>query len=386
MGIMKTSRTALIVTALCALAGIGWYLSATKQTAPPAETARPVPVVVSAATERPMPIRVEAVGNVQALAVVPVRPRVEGEVIAVHFNEGQEVNVGAPLFNLDARQAEASRRQAEANLARDKAQLERAQADMIRYQELLKAGTATRQKAEQAKADAAQLEAALKADQAAIDTARLNIDYAAIKAPVSGRTGTINAKLGTLAKPGDNQPMVTITQMRPVNVAFAVAEKYLPPIRAAMANGALEAVVTSPTDATLAARGRLTFLDSAIDTNTGTIALKASFANDDSRLWPGQFVNVTLTLGSEAKALTVPAEAIQTGQSGTFVFIVDDNAQADIRAVEVDRVMDGTAVISRGLSAGTKVVVQGQMRVAPGLKVAERPPVPAKPADQAAKE
>lgn len=379
---MRLSRTSIIALSLAAIAGAGWYFSAAKAPPPPTES-RPVPVVAVAAAPRPMPIRVEAVGNVQAVAMVAVRPRVEGEVLEVHIAEGQEVTQGQVLFTLDARTAEANKRQAEANLARDKASLDRAQADLARYQELLKAGTATKQKVEQALADAAQAQAAVKADLAAIDNAKLTIGYATIKALVPGRTGVINAKLGSLAKPGDSQSMVTITQLRPINVAFSVAESNLPRIRAAMAAGPLEVTVTSASDPGLNAAGRLSFIDSAIDTATGTIGLKASFANDDTRLWPGQFVNVTLVLGTEEQALTVPAEAVQSGQSGTFVFIIDDSAKADIRLVSIDRVVDGTAVIAKGLKPGDKVVTQGQMRLAPGLKVTEAQPQAAQP--QAAK-
>lgn len=370
---MLKSRTALIVVALAAIAGAGWYFSAAKPPPPKVES-RPVPVVTTQATARPVPVRVEAVGNVQAVAVVAVRPRAEGEVLQVHIAEGQEVAQGDTLFTLDARIAEANKRQAEANLARDKAQLDRARADLVRYQELLKAGTATKQKVEQAMADAAQAEAAVKADQAAIDNARLTMGYATIKALVPGRTGVINAKLGSLAKPGDSQAMVTITQLRPINVSFSVAETHLPRIRAAMAAQPLEVVVTSSADPDLRAVGRLSFIDSAIDTATGTIGLKASFANDDTRLWPGQFVNVTLTLGTEENALTVPAEAVQSGQNGTYVFVVDDQNKADIRPVKVDRVLDGTAVVTQGLTAGARVVTQGQMRLAPGLTVIEAKP------------
>ena len=370
---MNTSRVALTVGALAALAGGGWYLWSRPATHPgPAQEVRAVPVVTARVQERPMPVRVEAVGTVQALAVVAVRPRVEGEVTGVHFREGDEVAEGARLFTLDSRQAEVTRRQAEANLARDRAQLDRARADLARYQELLKAGTATRQKLEQAAAESAQAEAAVKADQAAIDTARLSIEYASIRAPVAGRTGTINAKLGSLATPGDGQPRVPLTQMRPVNAAFSVAEPLLPAVRAAMGAGPLEARVKSAADPGLDAIGQLSFLDSAIDTTTGTIALKAIFANHDTRLWPGQFVNLTLLLGTEAKALAIPAEAVQNGQDGTFVFVIDDQSKADVRPVRVNRVVDGAAVIAQGLEAGMRVVTQGQMRLAPGRAVSER--------------
>lgn len=372
---MQKRTIPLTLAVLAALGGGGWLLASRPAAPPPAAAkaeARPQPVVTRAAETRPMPVRVTAVGNVHALSVVPVRTRVEGEVVRVHFAEGQEVREGEPLFHLDARTAEAARRQAEAALLKDKAQLERARADLSRYAELLKTGSSTRQKVEQLTADVAVLEAAVKADQAAIDTARLSMEYAAIKAPVSGRTGIINAKLGSLAKPGDTLPLVTITQLRPINVAFSVAENHLPAIRAAMAAGPLATTVTSNSDPKLDATGRLTFIDSAIDSATGTIALKATFDNQDTRLWPGQFVNVALTLGTDAQALTVPAESVQIGQSGAYVFVVTPDSIAEIRPIVVDRTLDGIAVVSKGLAAGDKVVIEGQMRLGPGMKVMER--------------
>jgi multidrug efflux system membrane fusion protein len=378
---MKMSRTAFIVIALASVAGGGWFLSS--QSAAPPQAAkpesRPMPVVTRAVEARAMPVRVTAVGNVQALSVVPVRPRAEGEVNKVHIQEGREVQAGEILFTLDARPAEAIRRQAEANLARDKAQLDRARADLARYAKLLETGSATRQKVEQLTADVAVLEAAIKSDQAAIDNARLTIEYSQIKALVPGRTGVVNAKLGSLAKPGDGQAMVTITQLRPIRVAFSVAETLLPRIRAGMAAGELPVQVTSASDSALNATGTLTFIDSAIDTATGTIGLKATFANDDTRLWPGQFVNVSLTLGTEDSALTVPAEAVQTGQIGTYVFVATPEGLAEIRPVTVDRVLDGLAVLTTGVAAGDKVVIEGQMRLGQGVKVVERGPE-AKPA------
>ncbi len=377
---MKNARLVLAIVAVAALGG-GWYAFSHRAAPPPAAApeTRPQPVVTRPVEARPMPIRVTAVGNVQSPSVVAVRPRVEGEIIKVHIAEGQEVKDGDPLFTLDFRAAEASRKQAEANLARDKAQLERARRDLDRYTTLLQSGSATKQKVEQLTSDVGVYQAAIKADQANIDNARLALDYAFIKAPVAGRTGAINGKLGALAKPGDAQPLVSITQLRPITVAFAVAESHLPRIRAAMAAGPLDAVVTSTADPGLNASGRLTFVDSAIDIATGTIALKATFDNDDTRLWPGQFVNVALSLGTEPQALTVPAEAVQTGQSGQYLFAVAADHTAQLRPVVVDRVVDGLAVLKSGVAVGDTVVVEGQMRLAPGIKVAEKPAAAAAP-------
>ncbi len=371
---MRLSRPLLSVLLLAALGGGGYFL-ATRSSAPPetAKVARPQqPVITRAAEARAMPIRVIAVGNVQPLSVVGVRPRVEGAIVTVHFSEGQELREGDPLFTLDFRAAEAARRQAEANLARDRVQLIRAKADLVRYSDLLKSGSATRQRVEQSTSDVGSLEAAIKADQATIDNATLAIDYAHIKAPVAGRTGAINTKLGSLARLGETLPMVTITQLRPITVAFSVAEVHLPRIRAAMEKSELEARVTVASDPGLDARGTLTFIDSAIDPTTGTIALKATFPNEDTRLWPGQFVNMSLTLGVEPEALTIPAEAVQVGQTGTYVFVIDSNNVTALRLVEVDRILDGIAVIKQGLSAGEKVVIEGQMRLSPGTPVEEK--------------
>lgn len=376
---MQNARLVIAAAAAAALGG-GWYVATHKGAPAPAPAeARPQPVIARAVEARPMPIRVTAIGNVQSPSVVTVRPRVEGEIIKVHIVEGQEVKDGDALFTLDFRAAEASRKQAEASLARDRAQLERAKRDLDRYTQLLQSGSATRQKVEQLTSDVGVYQAAIKADQANIDNARLALDYAFIKAPVAGRTGTINGKLGALAKPGDTQPLVTITQLRPITVAFAVAESHLPRIRAAMAAGPLEVTVSSTVDTDLHASGRLTFVDSAIDVATGTIALKATFDNDDTRLWPGQYVNAALTLGTEAQALTVPAEAVQTGQTGQYVFTVTAEGTAELRPVTVDRILDGIAVLKSGAALGDKVVVEGQMRLGPGVKVMEKPQPAVKP-------
>lgn len=354
--------------------GGGWYVFSHRDTGNGSQTTEKTarPVVTHTVVPRAMPVRITAVGNVQSPSVVAVRPRVEGEIIKVHIVEGQEVNEGAPLFTLDFRSAEASRKQAEASLARDRAQLDRARRDLDRYTTLLKSGSATRQKVEQLTSDVGVYQAAIKADLAAIDNAKLALDYAFIKAPVAGRIGVIDGKLGALAKPGDAQPLVTITQLRPVTVAFAVPENHLGRIRAAMAAGPVEVAVTAGADPSSRSVGRLTFMDSAIDIATATITLKATFANDDTRLWPGQYVNVTLVLGTEADALSVPSEAVQTGQNGQYVFVVDAASKVRLVPVTVDREVDGQTVVKSGVNPGDKVVIEGQMRLAPGVEVVEK--------------
>lgn len=380
MFLAARTRLFLATIALAGAAGGAWYLTA-RPHGPQARDAvagmalhadaMRLPVILRDAQSRPMPIRIEAVATVQAPAVVAIRTRVEGEVVKQHIVEGQDVREGQILFSLDARPFEAVKRQTEANLARDRAQLERARADLTRYSELLRAGTTTRQKVELVTAEVSAFEAALRADQASLDAARLNIGYATIRAPISGRTGVINAKQGHMAKPDDGQPMVSITQIQPIQVAFSVAEANLPRIRAAQAHAPLTVRVRSEDDPDLAAEGTLAFIDSSIDSATGTIMLKARFTNDDTRLWPGQFVTAELVLGTEENALTIPAEAVQTGQNGAYLFVVSEGI-AQIRGVTVDRIIDGQAVISKGLVPGEKVVVDGQMRLAPGARIVER--------------
>lgn len=370
---MRNARL-FITLAVAVTLGGGWYVFSHRDTGNGSQTTEKTarPVVTHTVVPRAMPVRITAVGNVQSPSVVAVRPRVEGEIIKVHIVEGQEVNEGAPLFTLDFRSAEASRKQAEASLARDRAQLDRARRDLDRYTTLLKSGSATRQKVEQLTSDVGVYQAAIKADLAAIDNAKLALDYAFIKAPVAGRIGVIDGKLGALAKPGDAQPLVTITQLRPVTVAFAVPENHLGRIRAAMAAGPVEVAVTAGADPSSRSVGRLTFMDSAIDIATATITLKATFANDDTRLWPGQYVNVTLVLGTEADALSVPSEAVQTGQNGQYVFVVDAASKVRLVPVTVDREVDGQTVVKSGVNPGDKVVIEGQMRLAPGVEVVEK--------------
>ena len=370
-------KTGIWIIALgLAAAGVWWMLSPSHD---PNANKRPSiaqPVTTQPVEARAVPVRVDAVGRVQSLAEVPLRARVDGEVMGVHFAEGDMVKEGQLLFTLDTRQAETVRRTAEANLQRAKAQLVRAQADLERYQKLLKSGSATRQRVEQALSEVGALEGDINASQAAIDSANLYIDFAHVRAPVNGRTGVINFKLGSLARAGDTQPLVTVTQMSPITVAFSVAETHLPRIRQAINRGTLSVTATSGYDKDMRETGTLTFIDSTIDPASGTILLKGTFANDDGRLWPGQFVTASLMLGLEDQALVIPAQAVQMGQQGAYVYVIGPDDTAALRPVTVDREQDGLAVISKGLQVGERVVSEGQMRLAPGTKVQERTDTP----------
>lgn len=331
------------------------------------------PVVTAPVVRKPMPLMLGSIGTVQPLNVVSVRPRIEGEIVHMAFREGQEVREGDVLFELDARTVEVQLRQAEAALARDRAQLKRAEADAKRYAELLKGGVSPPQKAEEAAATLAALEASIKAGEAAVAQARLSLSYATIRAPIAGRTGAVPAKIGNLVRPGDGAPLVTITQVRPITVSFSLPERHLPLLRRALA-----AAEPAPVRAALPqsdeppAVGALSFIDSAVDPATGTIALKASFDNDDGRLWPGSFVSVEIQASLDPNAVVVPAHAVQSGQSGSFVFVVTPSHTAELRPVKVARVYNGEAVISDGLTGGEQVVVDGQFRLYSGAPVRDK--------------
>lgn len=332
------------------------------------------PVVTAPVVRKPMPLMLGSIGTVQPLNVVSVRPRIEGEILRMAFGEGQEVREGDVLFELDARSVEVQLRQAEAALARDRAQLKRAEADARRYAELLKGGVSPPQKAEEAAATLAALEASIKSGEAAVAQARLGLSYATIRAPISGRTGAVPAKVGNLVRPGDG-PLVAITQIRPITVSFSLPERHLPLLRRALAADEPAPVrAVLPQSDEPPATGVLSFIDSAVDPATGSIALKASFANEDSRLWPGSFVSVEIQAALDPDAVVVPAHAVQSGQAGSFVYVVTPDNTAELRLVKVARVYNGEAVIGDGLKGGERVVVDGQFRLFSGAPVRDKTP------------
>ncbi len=350
-------------------------LLATPALAAPDKPAQPPTAVITAPVVRKaVPLLLSSIGTVQPLNVVAVRPRIEGEMVRMGFEEGQEVTAGQVLFELDRRSVEVQLAQAEAALARDQAQLRRAQADAKRYAELLKSGSTPPQKAEEMLATAATAEANLKADQAAIAQARLSLSYATIRAPISGRTGAVPAKLGNLLRPTDSAPLVTITQVRPITVSFSLPEKTLPMLRRATASGAVPVRVRLPQTTEKPVEGSLSFIDSAVDPTTGTIALKATFTNDDGRLWPGGFVAVEVQAAIDPEAVVVPSQAVQSSQAGSFVYLVTPEKTAELRPVTVARIQDGEAIIGQGLQGGELVVIDGQFRLFSGAPVRDRTP------------
>jgi len=331
-------------------------------------------VVTGVAEVLPTPIQVSAIGTVQSIATVIIKSRVDGQIADVHFEEGQDVKEGDLLFTLDNRAFQAQLAQAEAVLQRDRAQLERAQLELKRQTELADRGVASAQKLEDAQMAEKVLQAAIRASEAAAENARVNLSYTTIRSPITGRTGSVNLKRGNVVKSNDTTtnavPLVTITQLRPIYVSFTIPERHLPDIRAALADSErLPAVVTMPSQPDKPITGTLTFVDNQVDAATGTIPLKATFANDDIRLWPGQFVNVNLTLGIQAHAVVVPSTTIQIGQNGPYVFVVKDDSTAELRLVRIDRTVGNRTVVASGLNAGERVVVDGQLRLNNGTRV-----------------
>jgi multidrug efflux system membrane fusion protein len=336
-------------------------------------------VVADAAVEVSAPIQVSAIGTVQSIATVVIKSRVDGQIANVHFEEGQEVKEDDLLFTLDNRGFQAQLAQAEATLERDRAQLQRAQLELKRQSDLARGGVASAQKLEDTQTAVKVLEAAIQADEAALENTRVNLNYTTIRAPISGRTGSINLRRGNLVKSNDTTtqavPLVTITQLRPIYVSFTVPERHLADLRAAMASEqSPEVMVTIPHERQKPVTGVLTFIDNQVDVATGTISLKAKFPNEDVRLWPGQFVNVTLTVGIQANAIVVPSTAVQIGQNGPYVFVIKPDSTVELRLVRVNRTFENKTMLDQGLDAGERVVVDGHLRLNNGTRMAVQRP------------
>ncbi|KAA0582603.1 efflux RND transporter periplasmic adaptor subunit [Azospirillum sp. Sh1] len=342
-------------------------------------SARTVPVVTQTVAVQAVPEQIVTIGSVQPIAAIAIKARVDSVVDTVAFTEGQEVKAGDTLFTLDSRSLDAQLRQAQANLERDRANLDKARGDVKRYGELVRTSAISRTTYDAAVATADALEGTVKADLAAIEAAKVSLSFTRITAPMDGRTGTITAKVGAMVRAADANPLVTLTQLRPINVSFNVPEKHLPAIRAAMAGGSLPVTATIAGSRGEKAEGKLSFVDSQVDQQTGTILVKGEFPNADTRLWPGQFVDTVLTLRVEQNALTIPDLAVQTGQKGRFVYVVKADETVEVRPVTIERSHGGLSVVASGLQAGERVVVDGQSRLFPGAKISERAGKPAAP-------
>lgn len=408
--------------------------SASGKTAPPVPQG--VPVTVATVVQKSVPVQVRAIGTVQASSTVSIKSRVDGQVFRVHFTEGQDVKKGDLLFTIDPRpfeaalqqaeamlardmaqvaQAEATlgqRRaeatQAEANIARDLAHVENARVDAQRYLELLREGGVAQQQYDQVRTNAAAMEAtvqatraglenaraairaaqaaletakaATRADQAAVDNARIQLGYTTIRSPLDGRTGNLLVHPGALVKGNDaseSSALVVINQVHPIYAAFSVPEQFLADIKRYLAAGSLRVEAILPGQERAPEQGTLTFVNNAVDPSTGTIQLKGTFANSGNRLWPGQFIDVVLTVTTEADAVVVLSQAIETGQQGSYVFVVKPDLTVDRRQVVVGRMAGLEAVVAKGLAPGERVVTEGQIRLVPGARVDVKPSPPA---------
>lgn len=330
--------------------------------------AGPPAVTVAQVTRRAVPVELKTVGAVQAVVTVNVRSRIDGEVTALHFREGEAVRRDDPLFSLDARAAAIQLRQTEAVLARDRAALANARREVTRLSSLAANQVSSRQQLDKATTEAEMLEAAVRADEAQVANAGLQLSFTEIRSPLTGQAGAVTLYPGNMVRVADATPLVTIHQLHPIQVAFAVPQIHLPALRQGRA--ALAAAVTIPGDGATPVRGQVTFMANAVDPATGAIQLKAELPNEERRLWPGQLVDVVLTLRLDAEALVAPAPAVLNGQRGTYVYVVGEGAVVQPRPVRVDRVWEGMAVIAEGLKEGEQVVTDGQFRLAPGAKVA----------------
>ncbi len=327
-----------------------------------------VPVTVAKAVEKTVPIELTAIGSADAYSTVSIKAQVNAVLDEVHIKEGQFVQKGELLFTLDARPFEAALAQAQATLARDKAQAELNNVQAQRYEALYKAGVGSKEQFDTMSANADAQEAAVRADQAAVVAAQLQLDYCKIYSPIDGRTGALQVYPGNLVKQNDVPVLIVINQVTPIFIDFSIPEQYLGSVQKFMARGRLS-VEATPYGDTKPETGYLTFVDNSVDNTTGTIKLKATFENADHRLWPGQFSTVLLRLAEDENATVIPSEAVQTGQKGDFVYVVNSTKNAEQRVIKVGRIVGQQTVILSGVQPGETVVTDGQLRLIPGIKV-----------------
>lgn len=335
-----------------------------------------VPVVVATAVQRDVPLTLNAIGNVQAMATVTVTPQIAGQITAVYFKEGQNVRKGQRLFSINPQPLQAELQRAEGNLARDSAQSANAVSKADRYKKLLDEGVVAHELYDELQAEARSSSASVAADRAAVQAARVQLQFTAINAPISGRTGSLLVYPGNVVE-ANKGALVTLNQISPIYVNFAIPEQQLVAVKKYAAAGSLKVDAMVTGEESKPVRGRMSFVDNSVDPATGTIKLKGTFDNAESRLWPGQFVNVVLTLTTQGNAIVVPTPAVQTGQQGQFVFVVKPDMTAETRPVVVTRTVGNESIIDKGLRAGEKVVTDGQIRIQPGIKLDVKQATPA---------
>jgi multidrug efflux system membrane fusion protein len=343
----------------------------------PGAAPRTVPVMFGKAERKAMPVRFDTIGSVQAISTVTLRSRVESQVVEVAIADGAPVKKGEVLIRLDSRAIEAQIRQAEANVVRSQALLEQAQRDVKRYEQLMINDAGSRLNLENARTAVQTITAQISADQATLDNLRVQLSYYTIAAPVTGRAGVVAVKAGNIAKTGDNSiAFTTINQISPIYVALSIPQRYMAELRASMQQGGA-VVHATPQGTDRAVEGRITVIDNAIDQASGTVSVRAEFANADEFLWPGSLCNIRLIFRTEPDVVVVPRDAVQTGQRGNFVF-VSEGGVARVKPVTVSRVIDRESVIASGLQGNETVVTDGQLLLTDGMKVEQRgAPAPA---------
>jgi multidrug efflux system membrane fusion protein len=327
-----------------------------------------VPVTVAPVTQETVPIRLQAIGNVEAYSTVALKARVDGQIVQVNFREGAPVKKGDILFRIDPRPYEAALRQAEANALRDVAARSQARSQDQRYQDLLEKNFVSKEAYAQIRTNAETAEAVAKASQAALENARLNLEYCTIHSPLDGYVGKVLLQAGNLVKANDVSPLVVINQVRPIYVNFAVPEQNLPEVRKYRAAGPLT-VETLLDPGAPPVQGQLIFVDNAVDPSTGTIRLRAQFENADAALWPGQFVNVSVRLYEQVDAIVIPSPAVQNGPQGQYVYVVGPDLVADVRKITVLRTDGERTIVATGLQKGERVVTRGQLRLGSRTRV-----------------
>ncbi len=368
-------RPSLFLTLLLAL-GAGACGSDARSAAGPAGAGggrgrgdQAVPVTVASVVQKQMPIEIRVIGAVEAYSVVSVHAQITGQLTNVNFREGDDVQKEQQLFALDKRPLEAALLQAQANLQRDIAQAANAKVVAQRYEDLAGRGIATREQLETSRASSAALEATVEADKAAVENAKIQLQYATIASPIAGRTGALMVHEGNLVRANDTTPLVVINQVAPIYVSFAIPESRLSELKRYMGQGTLAVDAQPPNDATPASHGHITFVDNNVDQTTGTIKIKATFPNEDHRLWPGQFVNVVVALTKDPTAVVVPTAAVQVGQQGQYTYVVKADKSVEYRPVVVERTAGLETVIKSGLKPSETVVTDGHLRLVAGTRV-----------------
>jgi multidrug efflux system membrane fusion protein len=361
---------AVLVLSLAAIVAI-WRLSpGTEVPVAAAQTAAPgVPVTAGTVAAQDVPVFLNGIGTVQAYNMVAIKSRVDGQIVKVDFKEGQDVKEGEPLLQIDPRTFQAALEQAQANKQKDEAQLVGAQLDLDRYEKLIGSGWQTRQSYDQQKATVGQLQASIKGDEAQINTAKLNLSYSDIRSPIDGRLGAKLVDKGNLVHANDNAPLVTITEVKPIFVSFTLPQETLGDVRENHKGLPLVVYAYSGDGKKQLAEGKLTLIDNSIDQSTGTVHLKARFDNDDERLWPGQFVSLRVVLSTRREVATVPAQTVQNGPNGYYAYVIKPDDTVERRAVDIASIQDGIAVVTKGLSPGERIVVDGQYRLTEGVRV-----------------